>query len=125
MDTIFKSSNARSLCRSGSLHVLSRELAKYRVDLLGEQMRRDKRGAESPEKFVFLYGNRNDNHNLVTCFIVIREPCTRLRETGHLNNNQRLLTWHQLMCMTKHRINIIVGEGIYGQKIYSCSRLSS
>jgi hypothetical protein len=46
MDTRYGTWNVRSLNRSGSTKTIQRELAKYKLDLLGVQVRWDKGGSE-------------------------------------------------------------------------------
>jgi hypothetical protein len=60
--------NVRSLYRAGSLVRVSKELSRYRLDLVGEQeVRRDGGGTEPAGEYTF-YGKRNKNHELGTEF---------------------------------------------------------
>jgi hypothetical protein len=49
MDMRFGTWNVRSLYRSGSLKTVARELGKYKLDLVGVQVRWDKGGSEWAE----------------------------------------------------------------------------
>jgi hypothetical protein len=68
MDVRFRS--VRNLYRSGSLRTVSRELAKYKLHLVGVQVRWDKGGTEPADDYTFLHGNGNaDNHSGTGFFI--------------------------------------------------------
>ena len=59
--------NARSLCRSGSLTAVTRELARYKLDLLCvQEVSWGKGGTVRAGDYIFFYGRGNDNHQLGT-----------------------------------------------------------
>jgi hypothetical protein len=58
MDTRFGTWNIRSLYRVGSLMTVSRELSRYRLDLVGVQ--------EAAGEYTFFYRKGNENHELGT-----------------------------------------------------------
>jgi exonuclease III len=63
--------NVRSLYRSGSLKRVSRELAKYKLDLVGvQEVRWDKCATEPAGDYTFFYVNANADHHLGTGFFV-------------------------------------------------------
>jgi hypothetical protein len=66
MDMRFGTMNVRSLYRSGPLKTASRELTKYKLDLVGVQVRWDKGGTEPSDDCTFLYENGNADHHLGT-----------------------------------------------------------
>jgi hypothetical protein len=69
MDMRFRTWNVRSVYRSGSLE--TRDLAKYKLDLMGVQEGRwDKCGTEPADDYTAIYGNGNADHHLLTGFIV-------------------------------------------------------
>jgi exonuclease III len=79
MDMRFGTWNARSLCRSGALKTVARELGKYKLDLVGvQEVRWDKGGTELVEDYTFFYGVGNEDHQLGTGFLCIRESYQQL-----------------------------------------------
>jgi len=73
--------NVRSLYRSGSLTTAARELARYKLDLVGAQeVRWDTRGTARAEDYKFFYGKGNKTHELGTGFLYTTELYQQLRE---------------------------------------------
>jgi exonuclease III len=71
--------NVRRLYRSGSLKTVARELGKYNLDLVGvQEVRSDKGGTERAEDYTFFYGAGNEDHQLGTGLLCIRESCQQL-----------------------------------------------
>jgi hypothetical protein len=56
MDMRFGTWNVKSLCRIGSLTTVAKELGKYKLDLVGVQVRWEKGGTERAEDYTFFYG---------------------------------------------------------------------
>jgi hypothetical protein len=76
MDLRFGIWNVRSLYRSGSLKTVARELGKCKLDLAGvQEVRWDKGGTER----AFFYSAGNEDHQLGTRFLCIRESYQQLR----------------------------------------------
>jgi hypothetical protein len=74
MDMRFGTWNIRSLYRVGTLMTVSRELSRYRLDLVGVQKVRWEGSRTTPAgEYIFFYGKRNENHELGTGFLYIRQ----------------------------------------------------
>src|SRR5215468_9385022 len=62
-DILLGTWNVRSLYRVGSIMAAARELARYKLDLVGVQkIRWDKEGTVRAEGYNFFYGKGNGNH---------------------------------------------------------------
>jgi hypothetical protein len=72
--------NVRSLYRAGSLMTVSRELSKYKLDLVGVQEVRWKGGGTEPAGKYIISTERNENYELGTGFLCIRESYQQIRE---------------------------------------------
>jgi exonuclease III len=69
MDMRFGTWNVRSLYRVGSLMTVSRELARYKLDLVGvQEVRWEGGGTEHAGGYTFFYVKGNENHELGTVF---------------------------------------------------------
>jgi hypothetical protein len=67
MDLRFGIWNVRSLYRSGSLKTVARELAMYKLELVGvQEVTWDKGGTERAEDYTFFNGAGKENHQLGT-----------------------------------------------------------
>jgi hypothetical protein len=71
MDMRFGLWNVRSLYRAGSLMIVSRELSKYKLDLVGVQkVGWEGGGTEPVGEYTFFYRKKNENHELGIDFFV-------------------------------------------------------
>jgi exonuclease III len=72
--------NVRSLYRAGSRMTVSRELSRNRTDLAGiQEVRWEGSGTAPAGEYTFLYGKENENHELGTGFLCIRQSYQQLR----------------------------------------------
>jgi hypothetical protein len=66
-DILLGTCNVRSLYRAGSLMAGARELARYKLDLVGvQEVRWDKEGTVKVGEYSFFYGKGNEDHQLGT-----------------------------------------------------------
>jgi hypothetical protein len=66
--------------RAGSLRAVGEGMSKYKLDLVGVQVRWDEGGTERASEYTFFYGKRNENHELGTDFFLhIKESYEQLR----------------------------------------------
>jgi hypothetical protein len=85
MDMRFGVWKERSLYGAGSLMTVSRELTRYKLDLVGvQEVRWEGGGTEPAGEYTFFYGMGNENHELGTGFLCIRESYQQLRELSLL-----------------------------------------
>jgi hypothetical protein len=73
----------RNLCRVGLLTIVTKELLKYKLNLVGVQEVRRERGGTEPAGEYFFYGKGNENYALVS-FLYVRESYQQLRELSLL-----------------------------------------
>jgi hypothetical protein len=71
MDMRFGLWKVRNLYRAGSLMTVPRELARYKLDLVGvQEVRWEGSGTELAGEYTFFYGKGNENHEFGTGIFV-------------------------------------------------------
>jgi hypothetical protein len=70
MNVRFGTWNARSLYRAGSFRTVAKEISKYKLDLVGVQVRWDRGSTEPAGEYTFFYGKGNENREIGTDFFI-------------------------------------------------------
>jgi hypothetical protein len=69
--------------RSGSLITVARELAKYKLDLVGvQEVRWDKEGTVRAREYTFFYGKGQESHQFGTGFFCTPQNRISNQESG-------------------------------------------
>jgi hypothetical protein len=73
----------KSLYRAGSLMAAARELARYKLDLVGvQEVSWDKEGTAKAGNYSFFHGKENENHQLGTGFFVHHRIVSAVKRGG-------------------------------------------
>jgi exonuclease III len=79
MDKRFGTWNVKSFYRASSLMPVSRELWRYRLDLVGvQEVRWEGSGTVQAGEYIFFYGKGNENHELGIGILYKRESYQQL-----------------------------------------------
>jgi exonuclease III len=79
--------NIRSLYRVGSLMTVTRELSRYRLDLVGvQEVRWEGSGTIPAGEYTFFYGKGNENHELRTGVFVHKKITSEVRRAEFVND---------------------------------------
>jgi hypothetical protein len=88
----------RSLYRIGSLTTAARESGKYRLDLVGVQVRWEKGGTERAENYTFLYGQGNGDHRLGTGFFIHKKIVSAVRRVEFVSDRMSYIILRGRWC---------------------------
>jgi hypothetical protein len=105
MGMIFRMWNTRSLYRVGSLITVSRELSKYKLDLVGvQEVRWEGSGTVPAGEYFFFLRKGNEDHELGTGFLYIRELYQQLRGLSSLVIGYIILRgrWFHIILLNVH-----------------------
>jgi hypothetical protein len=94
------------LYRAGSLKTVSRELARYKLDLVGvQEVRWEGGGTEPVGEYKCFYGKRNENHELGTGFFVHKRIIPAVKTVEFVSDRMSYIILRGRWC---HIIGLIV-----------------
>jgi exonuclease III len=103
MDMRFGTWNVRSLYRESSLMTVSRELARYKVDLVGVQ---EGSGTEPAGEYTFFYGKGNENHELGTDYFVNKRTISAVKRVEFVSDRMSYIIlrgrWRHIIVLNVH-----------------------
>jgi hypothetical protein len=99
--------NVRSMYRSGSLMTVARELAKYKLDLVGvQEVGWDKEGTVRAGEYTFFYGKGQKNHQLGTGFFVHQRRVSALKRMEFVSDRMPHIVlrgrWCNIILLNAH-----------------------
>jgi hypothetical protein len=87
MDMRFGKWNMKGFYRAGSLMTVSRELLRYRLDLVAmQEVSWEDSGTAPARKYIFFYGKENENHELGTGFSVHKGIISTVKKVEFVND---------------------------------------
>jgi len=99
--------NVRSLYRAGSLTAAARELARYKLDLVGvQEVRWDRGGKIRARDYNFFNGKGNGNHHLGKRFFVHHRIVSAIERVEFVSNKMSYIVlkgrWCNIIALNVH-----------------------
>jgi exonuclease III len=107
MDMRFGTWNIRSLYRVGTLMLVSRELSRYRLDLVGvQEVRWEGSGTAPAGGYTFCYGKGNENHEFGTRFFVHKRMVSAIKRVEFISDRMSYIIlisrWFHIIVLNVH-----------------------
>jgi exonuclease III len=99
--------NVRSMDRAGSLMTAARDLAKYKLDLVGvQEVRWGKEGTVRVGEYTFFNGKRQENHQLGTGFFVHQRIVSAIKRVEFVSEKLSYIVlrghWCNIIALNAH-----------------------
>jgi exonuclease III len=129
MDMRFGTWNVRSLYRIGSLKTVVRDLGRYKLDLVGiQEVKWKKGGTERAEDYTFFCGQGNGDHQLRRGFFVHKRIVSAVRKVEFISDRMSYIIlrgrWCNIIVLNMHAPCEDRGDDVKGSFYDKLGRVS-